>query len=327
MSGFRLPPAAPSIAVGRSPSPSTASPISASRRQHRLCAARQWRPRWSAEASSITARAAIWGAWTEEPNAIVDVTRAGSDDAEPARDDRGRSKTTLPCARSTPRRPRPRIAPRFSTGSRAFLPAGFYYKTFLWPRWETFEPRSAPWPASAASIRTIVLPADNPQFNARCDLLVVGAGPAGLAAASAAARSGRVVFLLEDHAEIGGQLIHRGGEIEGGAGANGPRSVERRVEADGGRVMTSTTAFGVYDHNLVCAWERRASLPDALWRIRPQEIVIAAGAIERPLVVARQRPSGGHVGRRGARLSSPIRRSGRRAHRGRDQQRQRLSSR
>ena len=58
------------------------------------------------------------------------------------------------------------------------------------------------------------------------------------------------------------------------------------VEAAGGRVMTRTTAYGVYDGNLVCAWERRAPQPDALWRIRPREIVVAAGAIERPLVVA-----------------------------------------
>ena len=49
--------------------------------------------------------------------------------------------------------------------------------------------------------------------------------------------------------------------------------------------MTSTTAYGVYDHRLVSAWERRAPLPDALWRIRPKTIIVAAGAIERPLVV------------------------------------------
>ena len=49
--------------------------------------------------------------------------------------------------------------------------------------------------------------------------------------------------------------------------------------------MTRTTAYGVYDGNLVCAWERRMAEPDALWRIRPQKIVIAAGAIERPLIV------------------------------------------
>ena len=57
------------------------------------------------------------------------------------------------------------------------------------------------------------------------------------------------------------------------------------VEAAGGRVITRATAYGVYDGDLVCAWERRKAEPDALWQIRPQRIVIAAGAIERPLIV------------------------------------------
>ena len=101
----------------------------------------------------------------------------------------------------------------------------------------------------------------------------------------AAARAGRAVFLIDDHAEIGGQLVHRGGAIEGGDWRDWALSVARAVEAAGGRVLTRTTAYGVYDGNLVCAWERRAAAPDALWRIRPQKIVIAAGAIERPLIV------------------------------------------
>ena len=128
-------------------------------------------------------------------------------------------------------------------------------------------------------------PADNPQFNARCDLLVVGAGPAGLAAAAAAARAGRVVFLVDDHAEIGGQLApsRRRDRRRRLAGLGAGRRARHRSR--GGRVMTRTTAYGVYDHNLVCAWERRAPAPDALWRIRPQKIVIAAGAIERPLIL------------------------------------------
>src|SRR5260370_42370941 len=49
-------------------------------------------------------------------------------------------------------------------------------------------------------------------------------------------------------------------------------------------MVPSPPAYGVYDHNLVCAWERRPASPDALWRIRPKCIVVAAGAIERPLV-------------------------------------------
>ena len=165
------------------------------------------------------------------------------------------------------------------------MPSGFYYKTFLWPRWETFEPIVRAMAGLGRLDPANRPPADNPQFNAQCDVLVVGAGPAGLAAAAAAVKAGRLVVLIDDHADIGGQLGHRGGAIEGGDGRAWAESVHAAVAASGGRVLTSTTAFGVYDHNLVCAWERRAPSPDALWRIRPKRIVVAAGAIERPLVV------------------------------------------
>ena len=123
----------------------------------------------------------VWGAWTEEPNAIVDVTRDGlrtpnlRATTEALENDMAvRSVNAAPTAAADRAALLDRLAP--------VLPAGFYYKTFLWPRWETFE----------GSIRAMAglgrvdpnnrPPADNPQFNARCDLLVVGAGPAGLAA-------------------------------------------------------------------------------------------------------------------------------------------------
>ncbi len=226
----------------------------------------------------------IWGAWTEEPNAIIDVTRSGRTTpnlratTEALDNDLAvRAVNGVPTAAED----RAALIDRFS----ALMPSGFYYKTFLWPRWETFE----------GTIRALAglgiidpenrPPADNPQFNARCDLLVVGAGAAGLAAAGAAAKAGRVVFLLDDHAEIGGQLVHRGGTIEGADWRAWAGGVRAAVEASGGRVLTWTTAFGVYDHNLVSAWERRAGRPDALWRVRPKQIVVAAGAIERPLIL------------------------------------------
>jgi sarcosine oxidase subunit alpha len=226
----------------------------------------------------------VWGAWTEEPNAIVDVTRDGKTTpnlratTEPLENNLAvRSVNARPTAAADRAALIDRLAP--------VLPAGFYYKTFLWPRWENFE---GPIRAMAGLGRVDPdnrSPADNPQFNARCDLLVVGAGPAGFAAASAAARAGRAVFLIDDHAEIGGQLVHRGGSIDGGDWRGWALSVVRAVEAAGGRVMTRTTAYGVYDGNLVGAWQRRAPAPDALWRIRPERIVIAAGAIERPLIL------------------------------------------
>jgi sarcosine oxidase, subunit alpha len=226
----------------------------------------------------------IWGAWTEEPNAIVDVTQGGVTTpnlratVESLENDMAvRSVNAAPTAAAD----RAALIDRLSP----FLPAGFYYKTFLWPRWGTFEGAIR---AMAGLGRVDPLnrpPADNPQINARCDLLVVGAGAAGLAAANAAALAGRAVLLVDDHAEIGGQLVHRGGTIEGADWRGWALSVARRIETAGGRVMTRTTAYGVYDGNLVCAWERRAGEPDAHWRIRPKEIVVAAGAIERPLVV------------------------------------------
>jgi sarcosine oxidase, subunit alpha len=226
----------------------------------------------------------IWGAWTEEPNAIVDVTRGGVTTpnlratTEALENDIAvRSVNAAPTAAAD----RAALLDKLS----AFLPAGFYYKTFLWPRWETFEGAIRAMAGLGRVDPDNRLPADNPKINARCDLLVIGAGPAGLAAASAAARAGQLVFLVDDHSEIGGQLVHCGGAIEGGNWRDWALTVVRAVEAASGRVMTRTTAYGVYDDNLVCAWERRAPLPDALWRIRPKRIVVAAGAIERPLVV------------------------------------------
>jgi sarcosine oxidase, subunit alpha len=226
----------------------------------------------------------IWGAWTEEPNAIVDVTRDGVTTpnlratTETLENDLAvRSVNAAPTAAADRAAFLDRVSP--------FLPAGFYYKTFLWPRWETFEGAIRAMAGLGRLDPDNRPSADNPQSNARCDFLVVGAGPAGLAAANAAALSGRKVFLIDDHPEIGGQLAHRGGTIGGGDWRDWAATVVKTVVAAGGRVMTRTTAYGVYDGNLVCAWERRAPKPDALWRIRPIEIVVAAGAIERPLII------------------------------------------
>jgi len=226
----------------------------------------------------------VWGAWTEEPNAIVDVTREGRTTpnlratVEALENDlEVRSVNAAPTAADH--------CTAFLDAASGFMPSGFYYKTFIWPRWETFEPVVRAMAGLGRLDPDHRPAADNPHFNAHCDLIVVGAGSAGLAAAGAAARAGRVVFLIDDHADIGGQLAHRGGTIEGGGWREWADSVSAAVAESGGRVLTSTTAFGVYDHNLVCAWERRADGPDALWRIRPKRIVVAAGAIERPLTV------------------------------------------
>lgn len=225
----------------------------------------------------------LWGAGAEEPNAIVDITYAGK------RFPNSRATTValqdgmqVQSVNASPDAERDRngLLDRFSR----FLPAGFYYKTFLWPDWHLFEPRIRAMAGLGHLDPATQPPADCPQRSVHCDLLVIGAGPAGLAAARAAAQDGREVLLVDEQDHPGGSLLHRGGEIEGQPARNWLSESLKLLDTHGATRLVSTTAYGVYDHNLVCLWERRREQPDRLWRVRPQQIVIATGAIERPLV-------------------------------------------
>ncbi|MDQ0945262.1 sarcosine oxidase subunit alpha family protein [Streptomyces sp. V1I1] len=134
-------------------------------------------------------------------------------------------------------------------------------------------------------------PARYDAVHAHCDLLVVGAGPAGLAAASAAAGSGARVILADDQPELGGSLLGTGQLIDW-AGELGERlAAEPEV-----RVLRRTTAFGYYDDNHVLAVERRTNhlggeapeyvSRERVWRIRARRVVLATGAHERSLAFA-----------------------------------------
>jgi len=120
----------------------------------------------------------VWGQWTEEPNAIVDVTHDGRTTpnlratVEKLENDLVvRSVNAAPAAAED----RAALMQAFS----AFMPSGFYYKTFIWPRWETFEPLVRAMAGLGRVDPTNRPAADCPQFNAHCDLLVVGSGPPG----------------------------------------------------------------------------------------------------------------------------------------------------
>ncbi|MEU9450916.1 sarcosine oxidase subunit alpha family protein [Streptomyces sp. NPDC048277] len=130
------------------------------------------------------------------------------------------------------------------------------------------------------------------------DVLVVGAGPAGLAAAAAAAGSGARVILLDDQPEPGGSLLSGRSERVGGHSALA-WVAEVRAALDAApevTVLPRTTAFGSYDANYVLALQRRTdhlgtSAPEGvsrqrLWHIRARQVVLATGAHERPLVFA-----------------------------------------
>jgi sarcosine oxidase subunit alpha len=224
----------------------------------------------------------LWGMGGEEPNAIFDVTHQGRTipnqraTTVALRDGMvARSVNTAPDAR------RDRLA--LIDLAHKFLPAGFYYKTFMamgWMRWEPMIRRMAGLGRLDPETHP---PADSAHLTANCDVLVIGAGPAGLAAAKAAAARGAAVFLVDEAAETGGALRWRGGQIDGGDWSEFTRSAEDAVRASGGRVMANTTLWGAFDHGMFAAWERRTDAPDRHWHIRAHEVILAAGAIERPL--------------------------------------------
>lgn len=224
----------------------------------------------------------LWGMGGEEPNAILDVT--GPDGFTPnvrATQMRLREGMALASVNAAPDAARDRFG--IMDLAHRFLPAGFYYKTFMamgWMRWEPMIRRMA----GLGRVDPGHHPAaDAVPMNARCDLLVIGAGPAGLAAARAAAGKGRAVWLIDEAGEIGGSLRWRGGQIDGGDWRAFASETVKAVEAAGGRVMNNTTLWGAFDHGLYAAWQRREGQPDRHWRIRAATVVLAAGAIERPL--------------------------------------------
>jgi sarcosine oxidase, subunit alpha len=174
-------------------------------------------------------------------------------------------------------------------------PAGFYYKTFMWPPsfWMTYER----FIRKAAGLGRPPREPDPDRYEKawrHCDVLVVGAGPAGIAAALAAGRSGARVMLVDEQSEPGGSLLSRKGTIDGAPATDWLESaLEELRSLPEVMVLPRTTAYGYYDHNLVCLIERigdhrggsDGGVPRLrLWHIRAREVVLATGAIERPLV-------------------------------------------
>ncbi|WP_138179463.1 2Fe-2S iron-sulfur cluster-binding protein, partial [Roseovarius indicus] len=175
-----------------------------------------------------------------------------------------------------------------------FLGAGFYYKTFMWPPkfWErVYEPVIR----RAAGLGALSMEANADKYEkawAHCDLLVIGAGPAGLMAALTAARAGVDVVLAEEDVRTGGRLNAETFEVDGVGGRVWAEEVTRELAAmENVRLLTRTTVTGAYDHGTYGALERlspadaakKGAPRECFWRIVAKRAVLAAGALERPI--------------------------------------------
>ena len=239
----------------------------------------------------------VVSAGSDEPNALVDVRR---DDARTTPNLRATQVELYEGLVATSQNRWPSLA--FDAGAMndlfsPFLPAGFYYKTFMWPAgaWKRFYEPKIRAMAGLGVAPTLPDPDRYTQHYAHCDVLVIGAGPAGIAAALAASATGARVMLVDEQAEFGGSLLaETGATIDGKPAQQWLADALETLAASGNvTLLTRTTAFGYFPHNMIALAERvtehlaspNPNLPrERLWQVRATEVVIAAGALERPLV-------------------------------------------
>lgn len=241
----------------------------------------------------------ILSAGSEEPNALVDIER---DKSRKQPNVRATVQEIYDGLKAKSQNRWPSLT--FDIGAindlfSPMLPAGFYYKTFMWPKfaWKTiYEPKIR----AAAGLGVVPGEPDTDRYSnrfAHCDVLVIGAGAAGLAAALSAASTGLQVILCDEQPDVGGALRYENDvQIDGISGYEWAVAAYAKLrEMKNVQVLTRTTAFGYYAQNFVGLVQRlsdhvsrpAAEMPrERLWQVRASKVVLATGAIERHMVFA-----------------------------------------
>jgi len=235
----------------------------------------------------------LMGSWLEEPNGLVQLESGGYDEPN-AR------ATMIPLYEGLEARSQnawPSV--RFDLlGSLDLLhrmfPASFYYKSMIWPSWSFYERFVRPIAGlgKAPEARDVQ---NYQKRNLHCDVLICGGGPTGLSAALNAAQDGKRIVLIDDREEFGGSLLSESHRIDDRPGHAWVKdAVQALAELPNVKLLPRTTLSGYYENNFVCAAERVtnhigpaasfSSIPrERLWRIRAQDVILATGAIERPI--------------------------------------------
>ena len=239
-------------------------------------------------------------AGSDEPNALVGV---GSDSARYTPNLRATQVELYDglVAESQNRWPSLWTSAELTVSSHVSSRRGFYYKTFMWPAgaWKAlYEPMIR----KAAGLGKAPVSPDPDRYTqvyAHCDVLIVGAGPAGLAAALAAGRSGVRVILCDEQAQLGGSLLsERKAFIDGEAAADWlARAVQELASRSNVTLLSRTTAFGWYPHNFLGLCQRvtdhlgegHAKAPrERMWQIRAREVVLASRCDRKAAALSRQ---------------------------------------
>jgi len=179
------------------------------------------------------------------------------------------------------------------------LPAGFYYKTFMWPAsfWEKYEF----FIRHSAGLGKSPTKPDKDLYDhqyAHCDVLVIGGGISGILSAKLAAEKGLKTILVDDKNYLGGSTIYQDDNIFKINNENSNKWLKKQIEGLNKlpnliiKNRTSVAAFHGYNYLLLrenltdhlSIEERKDKIRQRLWKIRAKKVVIATGAIERPLI-------------------------------------------
>lgn len=237
------------------------------------------------------------GAGAEEPNALMDIARDG---VRRQPNVRATVQELYDGLKATSQNRWPSLEMDIGAVNNLgspFFAAGFYYKTFMWPK-AAWKKLYEPFIRKAAGLGHAPTEADTDHYAnrfAHCDVLVIGGGLAGLLAAKAAGEAGADVILVDEQPSLGGALQWSADvTVDGKPGAEfADEAAAALASMKNVRVLTRTTAFGYYAQNMVALAERvtdhmsnpPADLPrERLWQVRASQVILATGAIERHMV-------------------------------------------